>query len=208
MWRQNSCRPYDPGFRPWHSCRRRNAGEVRGMQPAGRGGRPTGMHAGDLTHPLMAARPVVDDIGADDAREGGHLSDARRHHPWRRGVPVFLVTMRGHFAATAASRPPGAAAPAGQLPVRRPVRQDLPGARLRPQPSPPPVSPASLGPVTYLTGHPNWRIRRIIKSRYKPSMHSTYPSRCSIRLAGWAATVCADPDRLICAPPCVVEPDN
>jgi hypothetical protein len=28
-------------------------------------------------------------------------------------VPVFLVTMRGNFVATAASRPPGAAAPAG-----------------------------------------------------------------------------------------------
>ena len=38
------------------TCRRRNAGEVRGMQPAGRGDRPTGMKAGDLTHPLTAAR--------------------------------------------------------------------------------------------------------------------------------------------------------
>src|SRR6266568_2571767 len=32
--------------------------------------------------------------------------------PGTEGVPVFLITMRGHFIATEASRPPGAAAPA------------------------------------------------------------------------------------------------
>jgi hypothetical protein len=71
------------------------------------------------------------------------------------GVPVFLLTMRGHFAATAASRPPGAAAPAGSylsIVVDARTLQVLDSGL---SPSPPPVSPASLGPVTYLTGHPN-----------------------------------------------------
>ena len=70
------------------------------------------------------------------------------------GVPVFLVTMRGTFVATAASRPPGAAAPAGRylsVVVDARTFQVLDsGLSL----SPPPVSPASLGPVTYLAGHP------------------------------------------------------
>ena len=106
------------------------------MQPAGRGGRPTGMHAGDLAHPLTATRPLAHSAaalacvlavvsGLAAAGCAGSLAEA--------SLPVL---MRGHFAATAASRPPGAAASAGQLPVRRPGRQDLPGARLRPQPQP------------------------------------------------------------------------
>ena len=71
------------------------------------------------------------------------------------GVPVFLLTMRGHFAATAASRPPGAAAPTGSylsIVVDARTLQVLDSGL---SPSPPPVSPASLGLVTYLTGHPN-----------------------------------------------------
>jgi hypothetical protein len=70
-------------------------------------------------------------------------------------TPVFLVTMRGHFTATTASRPPGAAAPAGSyLSIVLDARtfQVLDSGL---SPSPPPVSPASLGPVTYLTGHPH-----------------------------------------------------
>jgi hypothetical protein len=70
-------------------------------------------------------------------------------------VPVFLVTMRGNFVATAASRPPGAAAPAGRylsIVVDARTFQVLDSGL---SPSPPPVPPASLGPVTYLTGHPH-----------------------------------------------------
>ena len=74
--------------------------------------------------------------------------------PGAGGVPVFLVTMRGHFTATAASRPPGAAAPTGRylsVVVDTRTFQVLDSGL---SPSPPPVSPASLGPVTHLTGHP------------------------------------------------------
>jgi len=71
--------------------------------------------------------------------------------PGADGVPVYLVTMRGHFTATAASRPPGAAAPVGHyLSIVVDVRtfQVLDSGL---SPGPPPVSPASLGPETYLT---------------------------------------------------------
>ncbi len=63
--------------------------------------------------------------------------------------------MRGHFVATKASRPPGAAAPTGSylsIVVDARTFQMLDYGL---SPSPPPVSPASLGPVTYLTGHPH-----------------------------------------------------
>jgi hypothetical protein len=62
--------------------------------------------------------------------------------------------MRGHFTATAASRPPGAAGPIGSylsVIVDARIFQVLDYGL---SPSPPPVTPASLGPVTYLTGHP------------------------------------------------------
>jgi len=63
--------------------------------------------------------------------------------------------MRGHFVATKASRPPGAAAPTGSylsIVVDARTFQMLDYGL---SPSPPPVSPASLGPVTYLTGRPH-----------------------------------------------------
>jgi hypothetical protein len=69
-------------------------------------------------------------------------------------VPVFLVTMRGNFVATGASLPPGAAEPAGRylsIVVDARTFQVLDSGL---SPGPPPVSPASLGPVTYLAGHP------------------------------------------------------
>jgi hypothetical protein len=70
--------------------------------------------------------------------------------PGADGVLVFLVTMRGHFVANAAPRPPGAAAPTGRylsIVVDAKTFQML-DFGLSPQQ--PPVSPASLGPVTYL----------------------------------------------------------
>ena len=75
--------------------------------------------------------------------------------PGTGGVPVFLVTVQGHFTATEASRPPGAAAPAGRylsIVVDARTFQVLDSGL---SPSPPPVPPASLGPVTYLTSHPH-----------------------------------------------------
>ncbi len=75
--------------------------------------------------------------------------------PGSGGVRVFLVTMRGHFVAYDASVPPGAAAPAGRylsLVVDAKTFQVL---DLGLGPKPPPVPPASLGPVTYLTVRPH-----------------------------------------------------
>ena len=69
------------------------------------------------------------------------------------GVKVYLVTMRGHFTAYGASHPPGAALPTGEylsLVVDAGTFQTLDFGI---SPTPPPVSPASLGPVTDLTGH-------------------------------------------------------
>ena len=48
-------------------------------------------------------------------------------------IPVFLITMRGDFAAFAACGSSGADR---QVPVHRRRRRDLPGARLRPEPQP------------------------------------------------------------------------
>jgi hypothetical protein len=189
------------------------------MQPAGRGDRPTGMKAEDLTHPLTAGRPLARAAAAlacalamasGLAAAGCAGSPARAASPARAGppvqapaisrltviggraarasgdtaplwmtavltthakaltsatpgdfvsgagdVPVFLITMRGNFVATAASRPPGAAAPVGSylsIVVDARTFQVLDSGL---SPSPPPVSPASLGPVTYLAGHPH-----------------------------------------------------
>ena len=182
------------------------------MQPAGRGDRPTGMKAGDLTHPLTAARPLaradaapayvlavlcglaaagcagspagtgspvpapaisrLTVIGSRAAKADGDAAPSQMTAVLTThakaltsatpgdlvagagGIPVFLVTMRGHFAATAASRPPGAAAPACNylsIVVDTRTFQVLDSGL---SPGPPPVSPASLGPVTYLTRLP------------------------------------------------------
>jgi hypothetical protein len=67
--------------------------------------------------------------------------------------PVYLVTMRGHFTAYGASPPSGAALPTGtylSIVVDAGTFRVSDGGL---SPKPPPVSPASLGPVTYLIGH-------------------------------------------------------
>jgi hypothetical protein len=70
--------------------------------------------------------------------------------PGADGTLVFLVAMRGHFVANAAPRPPGAAAPTGTY---LSVVVDARTFRVLDyglSPKPPPVSSASLGPITYL----------------------------------------------------------
>ena len=64
---------------------------------------------------------------------------------------VYLVTMRGHFIASAASVPPGGHAPTGtymSIVIDATTFQGLDGGLSS---RPPPVAPASLGPVTFLT---------------------------------------------------------
>jgi hypothetical protein len=70
--------------------------------------------------------------------------------PGAGGVRVYLITMRGHFTAYESSPPSGAALPTGEylsLVVDAQTFQVLDSGL---SPAPPPVSPASLGPVTYL----------------------------------------------------------
>ena len=188
------------------------------MQPGGRGDRPTGMKAADLTHPLTAARPLaaaaalacalamasglatagcagpppragspatagspvpasaiprLTAIGGRAAAANGDtaplwMTAVLTTHakaltsatpgdfvPGTGDIPVFLITMRGDFVASAASRPAGAAAPTGRylsIVVDAATFQVLDSGL---SPSPPPVSPASLGPVTYLAAHPH-----------------------------------------------------
>ena len=70
--------------------------------------------------------------------------------PGAGGTRVYLITMRGHFTAYASSPPSGAALPTGEylsLVVDAQTFQVLDSGL---SPTPPPVSPASLGRVTYL----------------------------------------------------------
>jgi hypothetical protein len=66
---------------------------------------------------------------------------------------VFLVTMRGHFTAVDAIGPPGAKAPTGRYLSLVIDARTFQGLDAGISPRAPPVAPASLGPVTYLTGH-------------------------------------------------------
>lgn len=68
-------------------------------------------------------------------------------------VKVFLVTMRGHFTAREVSVPPGAKAPTGRYLSLVIDARTFQGLDFGIGPKPPPVPPASLGPVTYLTSH-------------------------------------------------------
>jgi hypothetical protein len=67
-------------------------------------------------------------------------------------VRVFLITMRGHFTAEDAPGPSGAKAPTGQYVSLVVNAQTFQGLDFGISATPPPVSPASLGPVTYLRG--------------------------------------------------------
>jgi hypothetical protein len=70
--------------------------------------------------------------------------------PGTEGVPVYLVTMQGHFTDGMTSGPPGAKSPAGTYLSFVLNARSFMGMDLGLSNQPPPVSPASLGPVTYL----------------------------------------------------------
>jgi hypothetical protein len=65
---------------------------------------------------------------------------------------VYLITMRGHFTARMASVPPGAKLPTGRYLSLVVDARTFDGLDFGLSHRPPPVPPASLGPVTYLTG--------------------------------------------------------
>jgi hypothetical protein len=67
-------------------------------------------------------------------------------------VRVFLITMRGHFTATDATGPPGSKAPTGRYVSLVINARTFQGLDFGISPTPPPVPPSSLGPVTYLAG--------------------------------------------------------
>ena len=70
--------------------------------------------------------------------------------PGSEHVRVYLITMQGHFVANDVSVPAGAAAPRGRYLSVVVDAKTFTGLDFGIGPSPPPVSPASLGPVTYL----------------------------------------------------------
>jgi hypothetical protein len=70
--------------------------------------------------------------------------------PGSGGVPVFLVTLRGHFTAADVSRPPGSVAPTGRYLSLVVDAATFQVTDFGISPEPTRVSPASLGPVTYL----------------------------------------------------------
>jgi hypothetical protein len=74
--------------------------------------------------------------------------------PGSGGVRVFLLTMQGRFTATDATRPPGSRAPTGRYLSLVVDAATFQVTDFGLSPKPPPVSPASLGPVTYLTVGP------------------------------------------------------
>ena len=66
---------------------------------------------------------------------------------------VYLVTVKGHFVASAVSVPPGAHAPTGTYMSLVINPKTFAGLDFGLGTKPPPVGPASFGPVTYLKVH-------------------------------------------------------
>lgn len=73
--------------------------------------------------------------------------------PGADGVRVYLVTIRGHFVCNTCTGPPGSKAPTGTYISLVIDAKTFSGLDFGISPKPPPVAPASLGPVTYLIGH-------------------------------------------------------
>jgi hypothetical protein len=72
--------------------------------------------------------------------------------PGADGVPVYLVTIRGHFVCDTCTGPAGSKAPTGTFISLVVDAKTFTGLDFGISPKPPPVAPASLGPVTYLIG--------------------------------------------------------
>ena len=72
------------------------------------------------------------------------------HVPGSAHVKVYLITMHGKFVASNASRPPGAPAPRGRYLSLVIDARTFRGLDSGISQKPPPVRPASLGPVTHL----------------------------------------------------------
>ena len=72
------------------------------------------------------------------------------YSPGSAHIKVFLITMSGHFTARDAPGPSGAKAPTGRYLSLVIAAKTFQGLDFGIGPKPPPVPPASLGPVTYL----------------------------------------------------------
>lgn len=73
---------------------------------------------------------------------------------------VYLVTIKGHFVCGLCSVPPGAHAPTGTYMSLVIDARTFKGSDFSIRPKAPPVPPASFGPVTYLTVHPQRPAKR------------------------------------------------
>ena len=100
---------------------------------------------GDSSPPWIAAVLTTQAKALTSATPGDYV-------PGSAHVKVFLITMRGHFIARGATGPPGAIAPTGRYLSLVIDAKTFQGLDFGISPKPPPVPPASLGPVTYLTG--------------------------------------------------------
>ena len=72
----------------------------------------------------------------------------------RATITVYLVTIKGQFVCNLCTGPPGSHAPTGTYLSLVIDARTFEGTDTGLSHKPPPVSPASLGPVTYLKVHP------------------------------------------------------
>jgi hypothetical protein len=99
-------------------------------------------------HPLWATAVLTTHEKALLSATPGDTVSNRRH------ALVYLVTIRGHFVCNLCSVPSGGKAPRGRYISIVLDAKSFRGMDDGISPKPPPVDPASLGPVTYLIGGP------------------------------------------------------
>jgi hypothetical protein len=98
-------------------------------------------------HPVWVTAVLTTHAKAlTSATPGDRIPDAK-------GVRVYLVTIRGHFVCDTCTGPAGSKAPTGTYISLVVEAKTFTGLDFGISPKPPPVAPASLGPVTYLIGH-------------------------------------------------------